>query len=481
MDLIAQLRTSLGANAILTDTADKAPFETDWRHLHSHPSLCVALPKTTAQVAATIQLCAAVGVKIVPQGGNTSLVAGAVATPGPPQLILSLNRMNKILSLDPVNDTITVQSGATLQAVQQAAAAANRLFPVSLAAEGTAQIGGVISTNAGGIQVLSYGSMRAQVLGLEVVLADGRIWDGMRALRKDNTGFDLKHLFIGGEGMLGIITAAVLRLHPAATGHATALIGVASLPAGLDIFKKLQADAGPALTACEFFTSDAMALGLAHLPGARSPFASPCYILAELSAHAPDQTPGQAHGETPEEQLLASLEPLIENGALLDAVVAKSEAERSQFWALREALSDGELAAGGSVKHDIAVPIGDMPAVVNAIEAMIADKFPGFRPNIFGHLGDGNLHINIRPPAGLTLADIADQKAAITEYVEAIAVAHRGSFSAEHAIGQMRLAGMAAHKSIVELDLMRAVKTALDPTGLFNPGKMLPSKMPPPL
>lgn len=467
MNLTTQLRDRLGDAAILLGHHDKSPYESDWRHLHNHPALCVVLPKTAQDIAQTIQFCAAAGVKIVPQGGNTSLVAGAVPVAGQQQIILSTSRMNKILALDTLNNTITVQAGVTLQAVQQAAANANRLFPVSLAAEGTAQIGGLISTNAGGIQVLAYGSMRAQVLGLEVVLADGNIWNGLRALRKDNTGFDLKHLFIGGEGMLGIITAAVLQLQPAATSHATALIGVETLQAGLAVFQKLQQDSGAALTACEFFTTTAMALGLAHLPNASSPFAALCYVLAEISSH----------GDEPvADKLLASLEPLIESGTISDAVLAKSTAERAKLWALREALSDGELAAGGAVKHDIAVPLGDMPATVDAIEAMIADKFPGFRPNIFGHLGDGNLHINIRPPAGLTLADIAAQKTAITEAVEAIAVTHRGSFSAEHAIGQMRITGMAAHKSPIELDLMRKLKTAFDPNGILNPGKMLPPR-----
>jgi FAD/FMN-containing dehydrogenase len=466
LDFIERLQTALGAKAVITDSAALLHFETDWRHIHAHKALCAVLPRTTAEIAATIKLCAAAGVKIVPQGGNTGLVAGAVPIPGPPQIVLSLTRMNQIFALDPVNDTITVQAGVTLQAVQQAAAAANRLFPVSLAAEGTAQIGGVISTNAGGIQVLTFGMMRAQVLGLEVVLPDGEIWNGMRALRKDNTGFDLKQIFIGGEGMLGIITAAVLKLHPAPTAHATALIGIASLQTGLDIFKKLQADSGPALTSCEFFSHHALALGLAYLPDSKSPFEAPAYILAELSAHAPN--------DPIEDRLLACLEPLIETGAIIDAVVAKSAAERSKLWALRESLSDGELTAGGAIKHDIAVPIGDMPATVTAIETAIAAKFPGYRPNIFGHLGDGNLHINIRPPAGQTFADIADQKSAITELVESIAVAHAGSFSAEHAIGQMRLSGMATHKSPTELALMRKLKHALDPTGLLNPGKMLP-------
>jgi FAD/FMN-containing dehydrogenase len=354
----------------------------------------------------------------------------------------------------------------TLHAVQEAAAAAGKLFPVSLGAEGTAQIGGVISTNAGGIQVLSYGSMRAQVLGLEVVLADGGVWDGLRGLRKDNTGFDLKQVFVGGEGCLGIITAAVLRLQPAVTARATAFIGVASLEGALAVFAALRRQAGAALTMCEFLTRAAMDLGVAHLPGGRLPCDAPAYVLAEISAHAA--------GAAVDEMLLAGLERLLEDGTATDAVIAQSERERLDFLRLREAVPDGELVEGGAVKHDIAVPIGAIPATVREIEAMVAARFPDCRLNIFGHVGDGNLHVNVRPPAGKTLADMADRKPAITEAVEAIAVARGGSFSAEHGIGQMRISGMAAHKSGVELNLMRRLKAAFDPDGVFNPGKMLP-------
>ncbi|HQT65008.1 MAG TPA: FAD-binding oxidoreductase [Acidocella sp.] len=466
MEVIAQLQAALGAKAVLTDAADKAAFETDWRRIHSHAALCVVFPETTEQVAAAMRIAAAAGVQLVPQGGNTGLVAGAVPVAGHPQIILNLRRMNKIRALDATGDTITVEAGVTLQTVQEEAAKAGRLFPVSLAAEGTAQIGGVISTNAGGIQVLAYGSMRAQVLGLEVVLADGRVWDGLRVLRKDNTGFDLKQFFIGAEGTLGIITAAVLRLHPAVSAHATAMVGVPSIEAALDVFKAMQAKAGSSLTACEFITADAMALGLAHSPTSRLPFSAENYVLVEISAHSA--------GEAVEDMLLAGLEPLLENATASDAVVAQSERERADLWRIREALSDGELAAGGSVKHDISVPIGDIPAMVRATEALIEAKFPGFRLNIFGHIGDGNLHINVRPPAGKSLADISDYKAAITAAVEGLAMLHAGSFSAEHGIGQMRIVGMSAHKSAVELDLMRSIKQALDPHARLSPGKMLP-------
>jgi FAD/FMN-containing dehydrogenase len=468
MNFVERLREEIGALRVLTDDAELVAFETDWRRIHSHKAVCVALPETAAQVSAVLRLAAAAGVGVVPQGGNTGLVAGGVPVAGPAQMVLSMRRMNKIRAIDTLGDTITVEAGVTVQAVQDAAAAVERLFPVSFGAEGSAAIGGMISTNAGGIQVLAYGSTRAQVLGLEVVLADGRIWDGMRALRKDNTGFDLKQLFIGGEGMLGVITAAVLRLQPAVTARASALVGVGSVEDALQVFAGLRARAGAALTMCEFIARDAMELGIAHMPGGRLAFAAEAYLLVEISGHRLD--------EPVEEVLLAGLEALLEDGAASDAVIAKSEQERLDFLRLRDAIPEGELAEGGAVKHDIAVPIGRIPDTLRAIEALVAERYPDCRLNVFGHVGDGNLHVNVRPPAGMRLADIGMRKSAITADVEGIAVAHGGSFSAEHGIGQMRIAGMAAHKGEVELDLMRTLKDALDPEGVLNPGKLLPGR-----
>jgi FAD/FMN-containing dehydrogenase len=465
IELIHALRAALPDKAILDAAADRAPFEVDWRKLSNHAALCVVLPETAEQVSAVIKLCRAAGVAVVPQGGNTGLVAGGVPVAGRPQLVLSLKRMARIRAFDDVGDTITVEAGVTLQAVQEAAADAGRLFPVSLGAEGTAQIGGVISTNAGGIQVLAYGSMRAQVLGLEVVLADGQIWNGLRALRKDNTGFDLKQLFIGAEGTLGIITAATLRLYPAVAARATALVGMANLQAALDVFQTVRAAAGGRLTMCEYMARDAMALGVAHIPDGRIPFAVAAYLLIEISATAPEDVSNK---------LLEVLEPLLESGTATDAIIAQSDRERQELLRLREAIPDGELVEGGAVKHDISVPINKIPETVAAIETLVAQKFPAFRLNIFGHVGDGNLHVNIRPPAGQTLTDIAARKAEITEAVEALAMAHQGSFSAEHGIGQLRLPGMAAHKSGVELQMMHALKNAFDPDDFLNPGKLLP-------
>ena len=462
--MVEALRAALPANAVITAATERAVYEEDWRHIHAHQALCVVLPASTAEVASVVKLCAAAGAAIVPQGGNTSLVAGAVPVEGPPQIVLSLKRCSKIFELDPVGNTVTAQAGAIVAAVQAAAAAAGRLFPVSFGGDGTAQIGGAISTNAGGIQVLAYGSMRAHVLGLEVVLPDGRIWNGLRALRKDNTGFDLKQLFIGAEGTLGIITAACLRLFPEVTSRATALVGVASLAQALLVFQALRA-AGPALTMCEFMTQAASRLGAAHLPDQHLPFDAAAYLLVELSAHGAGDVQSQL------ETILAAA---LESGAAGNAVIAQSERERAALVRLREAISDAELAEGGAVKHDIAVPIAAIPNTVAAVEALIDEKFPDCRPNIFGHIGDGNLHVNIRPPPGQTLADLGARGTAITSAIEALAVTYGGSFSAEHGIGQMRLTGMAAHKSAVELALMRQLKTAFDPSGLLNPGKMLP-------
>ncbi len=466
MRLLADLAALLGADGVLTDAADRAPYERDWRGVAQNPACAVVLPKHVEQVSEIVKLCAANNVKIVPQGGNSGLVAGGVPVADSAQLILSLNRMARVRALDLAGDHIIVEAGMTLAVLQAHAQQAGRLFPVSFGAEGTARIGGIISTNAGGMQVLSYGNMREQVLGLEVVLADGRVWDGLSALRKDNTGYDLKQLFIGAEGTLGIITAACLRLQPPVRQRASALVGVADVARALDVFQVVRHVAGPDLTLCEFMTHDALALGAVIANDGRMPFSSPAYLLLELCARAQDTQPA-----TMLERVLAAV---FEEGTACDAVIAQSERERADFIAMREAISEGELRQGGAVKHDVAVPLGQLPALVGALEALMAARYPDCRLNLFGHVGDGNLHVNIRPPAGQSLADLAPRKAAITADIEALAVRLGGSFSAEHGIGQLRLAGMVAHKSAVALDLMRAVKHALDPAGLFNPGKTVP-------
>jgi FAD/FMN-containing dehydrogenase len=464
--LLARLRAAL-PGGVLEDAADRAAFETDWRRLRSNPALCVVQPASTAQVAAAVRLCAEAGVAVVPQGGNTGMAAGAVPVAGVPQVILSLRRMTAIRAVDPVGDSIVVEAGATLQAVQEAAAAVGRLFPLSLAAEGTAQIGGAISTNAGGLQVLAYGSMRSLVLGLEAVLPDGQVWDGLRSLRKDNTGYDLKQLFIGSEGTLGIVTAASLRLFPAVVRRATALVAVPSVTRAVELFQAVRGRAGSHLTLCEYVAGDAMRLVARQVADARPPFDAPAYVLIELSS--PNDRDPIA------EVLEQVLGDALETGIAGDAVIAQSERERGRLLRLREEISDAELAAGGSVKHDISVPIALIPEMVAATEAVVRERFPGFRLNVFGHLGDGNLHINVMPPEGQKVADL-DPKLyrSISEAVEALAMARGGSFSAEHGIGQMRTASLGRFKADVDLALMRTLKAAIDPKAILNPGKILP-------
>ncbi|MDQ0473139.1 FAD-binding oxidoreductase [Labrys wisconsinensis] len=464
---MARLAAALPPGAVLTSPADRAAFETDWRRLHAHPALCVVQPGSTADVAAAVRICAEAAVGVVPQGGNTGLVAGAVPAEGAPQVVLTLRRMAAVRALDTVGDSVTVEAGATLQSVQELAAGAGRLFPLSLAAEGTAQIGGLVATNAGGLQVLAYGSMRALVLGLEVVLPDGSIWEGLRPLRKDNTGFDLKQLFIGAEGLLGIVTAACLRLFPAVTQRVTALAGVPTVESALRLFQAARDRAGTALTMCEFVSGEAMRLVARRVPGARPPFDAPAYVLLELSSPAADH-PLRHAAETVLEEALAG-------GLALDAVVAQSERERLQLLRLREEISDAELADGGAVKHDIAVPIALIPETVAAVEALVRRRFPGYRLNVFGHLGDGNLHVNVRPPEGCSVAAIGPLYQDITCAVEDLAMARGGSFSAEHGIGQMRIASLGRYKSAVDLALMSALKRALDPHNILNPGKLLPA------
>ena len=460
MDFCTALKDLLGAHGVLTAPEDRAPFERDWRGLSNHPAIAVALPKTTKQVSDIVKLCAAQNIAIVPQGGNTGLVAGAVPIPNKPQLILSFSRMNHIQKLDPAANSITTEAGVPLAKIQQAAAGADRIFPISFAADGSAQVGGAISTNAGGVQVLSYGTMRAQVLGLEVVLADGTIWNGLTACPKDNTGYDLKQIFIGAEGTLGLITAACLRLYPAPRARATALAGIGSAGQAMALFQAVRQIAGSSLTLCEFMTAEALALG------GTAPFAAPAFLLLEISA--------LEEAAAPQTLLERALEAALAEGTAQNAVIAQSGRERENLLALRENIPEGELHSGGALKHDISVPLSRMAEMVEATQTLIAQYHPHCRLNIFGHLGDGNLHINVRPPTGQTLASLDSTKTAITQAIENIAVSLNGSFSAEHGIGQFRLPSMAAHKSPEALALMRRLKQAFDPAHLFNPGKTIP-------
>ena len=456
------------AGRLLTDPADTAPFLTDWRRKWTGRALAVAQPDSTADVAAVLRWCHERRVAVVPQGGNTGLSGGATPDAGGRAIVLSTARLNRVRAVDPVGMTLTCEAGVTLQQVQEAAAAAGRLFPLSLAAQGTCTIGGNLATNAGGVQVLRYGNARALCLGLEVVTATGAVWDGMRALRKDNTGYDLRDLFIGSEGTLGVITAAVLQLSPRPAAQVAAFVAVPSPAAALSLLSRAQQRLGPALTAFELVSDTCLGLVERHVSAARRPLAeaSPWYVLMELS---------DARGEAEAVESFESvLEAALEQGDATDAAVSASVAQFRSLWALREDISEAQGAEGPTIKHDIALPIVRIPEFIAATDASLARHFPGLRQVVFGHLGDGNLHYNLSPPAGgMERAAFAALEAPVNRLVHDAVHAHGGSISAEHGLGLLRRDESARYKSAVELQLMRAIKQALDPLDLMNPGKLL--------
>jgi FAD/FMN-containing dehydrogenase len=465
VELVEALAAIVGAGHLLTAPDEVAPFCTDWRGRYSGAARCVVRPADTEQVAAVVAACARAGVPIVPQGGNTGLVGGA--TPRGGEVLLSLTRLRRIRALDADNATITVDAGCPLQAVQEAAAGSGFLFPLSLAAEGTATIGGNLSTNAGGVQVLRYGNARDLVLGLEVVLADGRVWDGLRGLRKDNTGYDLKHLFIGAEGTLGLITAAVLKLFPLPRTRLTAWAAVADPAAAVTLLRKLRAGCGERLSAFEIVGRPALDLVLRHIPGARDPLTArhEWLTLIELS----DSDAG-ADLNTSFERVL---EGELEQGCVRDVAVAASEVQARSLWALRENISEAQKREGISIKHDVSVPLSRIAEFIRRADAALAEAFPGVRIVCFGHIGDGNLHYNQSKAAAQDNAAFVAQTAAVNRLVHDLVAELGGSISAEHGLGQLKREEVRRYKSETELEMMRAVKRALDPRGLMNPGKVL--------
>jgi FAD/FMN-containing dehydrogenase len=429
----------------------------------------VALPGSTEEVAAVVRACAAAGVAgvpMVPQGGNTGLCGGATPLGG--EVVVNLRRMNRIRAIDADNNSMTVEAGCTLQAVQEAAAEADRLFPLSLAAEGSATIGGNLSTNAGGVQVLRYGNARELTLGLEVVLADGRIWDGLRALRKDNTGYDLKHLFIGAEGTLGLITAATLKLFPRPRTHATAWVAVPDPASAVRLLGRLRDAAGDNVTAFEIVGRPALDLVLKHIPNARDPLAGkPAWqVLIELSGSS-DVRDDLA------DTLEQALQQAAEDGVIDDAALAASAAQTAALWALRENVSEAQKIEGVSIKHDIAVPVSRIAEFIARADAALLAAFPEVRIVCFGHIGDGNLHYNQSRPDAQSNAEFIAQTAAVNRIVHDLVHELGGSISAEHGLGQLKRKEVLRYKSATEMDMMRAVKQALDPRGLMNPGKLL--------
>ncbi len=466
--LLTALERLLGPGGMRTDPADTAPFATDWRGLYRGRTPAVLRPATVAEVAACVRLAAEARVALVPQGGNTSMVGGAVPAEDGSELVLSLSRLTRVRALDPLDLTLTLEAGVTLKAAQEAAAAAGLWLPLSIASEGSAEIGGVLATNAGGNNTLRFGNARERVLGLEVVLADGSIWNGLRRLRKDNTGYCLRQIFVGSEGTLGIITAAVLRLEPEPAERAAAFVGLSTPEAALALLGRLQRHDAAALVAFEYMSAAGIALVLEQIPGTRLPLAAsaPHYALMELAS--PRAGSGLAEG------LETALADALEAGEITDAALAASEAQRAQFWKLREEHSEAQKRAGASVKNDISVPVPAIPELLRRGAAAARAIVPDVRVAPFGHLGDGNIHFNLVQPDGVTPEVFLAESEALMEAINEVVLSLDGSFSAEHGLGRLKPPMLARWRGEIELSLMRRIKAALDPDGLLNPGKVLP-------
>lgn len=452
---------------LLTSEADIAPFCTDWIKRFSGRALAVAEPDTTADVAAIVRWCAAHRVPIVTQGGNTGMVGGAVPDASGEALLLSTRRLRQLRAVDTINNTITVGAGMTLVEVQQAALAAGRLFPLSLGAEGSCTIGGNLATNAGGVAVLRYGNARELCLGLEVVTPGGEVWDGLRGLRKDNTGYDLRDLYVGSEGTLGIITAATLKLYPLPAARMTALAAVNSPHDALRLLELAQQRLAASLTAFELISGFCLDLVAHHFPALRKPLAGdPAWTVLLESSDAESE-------EHARQTFDALMEDAMERGLITDAAVAASLAQSEAFWNIRHHLPEAQTREGDSIKHDIAVPISAIADFIVNTNAACERASPGIRMVVFGHLGDGNLHYNVSPPPGGSGAEFRSKQGLFNEIVyEAVARA-QGSISAEHGIGQLKRAKLPQYKSALELKLMASIKQALDPQNLMNPGRVL--------
>ena len=468
-DLIAGLRQIVGDAHVLTD-GDLTAYEQDWRRRVHGKALAVVRPATAEEVAAIVKACAANGVAIVPQGGNTGLVMGSTPDTSGTQIVLSLGRMNHVRALDKDNLTITVEAGCILQAVQERCEQEGFLFPLSLAAEGSCTIGGNLATNAGGTQVLRYGNARELALGLEVVTAEGEIWDGLRGLRKDNTGYDLRDLYIGSEGTLGIITAATLKLYPQPVASCTALLALGSIEDGVALLSRARAGFGSSLTAFELMAGDCLQAVVQLFPQQRLPFEgasaqSPWFALLELS-----DSESESHARARFEAVLGEA---IEAGLVTDAAIAASVAQSRALWHLRESIPLAEAEQGKGIKHDVSIPISAIAGFVHKTNALLQVRFPNVRHVVFGHLGDGNLHYNVARAPGQTEADLLALQQDVYDVVHRSVIEHGGSISAEHGIGQLKRDELPHYKSELELKLMKRIKQALDPRGLMNPGKVL--------
>ena len=464
--LIDRLASILGNANVLTTAGDIAPYVVDWRGRYHGSARAVVRPANTGEVAEVVKVCAESNVGIVPQGGNTGMCGGATPDESGSEIVVSLARMRAVRALDRGNATVTVEAGVTLAEVQQAAADAGLLFPLSLASEGSCTIGGNLSTNAGGTAVLRYGNARDLVLGVEVVLADGRVWDGLRGLRKDNTGYDLKQLFIGSEGTLGIVTAAVLKLFAAPRTRVTAFAAVADVARAIDLLRAMQQALGDRLVAFELISGIALQLARKHHPDLPDPLAGhPWYVLLQADDSAVD-APVAA-------QVESALAQAAEDGIVADATIAQSEDQAGRLWALRENISEAQRREGPNIKHDISLPVSAIPGFLDIAGDQLKRTFAGARLIVFGHLGDGNLHYNIAAPENAPAHQFLENTAAANRIVHDHVVAAGGSISAEHGIGQLKRDELANYKAPLELELMRRIKTALDPRCVFNPGKVL--------
>jgi FAD/FMN-containing dehydrogenase len=463
IDVAARLKAAVGPKGFTEDPAEIAPHLEEWRSKYKGRATLMLKPATTAEVSAILAICNESGTPVVPQAGNTGLVGAQI--PFEDEVLLSLTRLNRIRVLDVEDSSIIAEAGVVLEAAQDAADDKGLMLPLSLAAEGSCTIGGTLSTNAGGVNVLRYGMAREQVLGLEAVLADGRVLDLLRTLRKDNTGYDLKQLFIGAEGTLGIVTAAALKLFPKPTMHCTAFLAVPSVKGAVGLLTRLQAATGGLVNAFEILPRIGLELVLAHIPQTSDPFSapSPWYVLAEVSGMA-----------ALKEVFEGALEEAFDDGSVSDAVIAASEAQRAVLWKLRESMSEAQKKDGPSLKHDVSVPVAAVADFIAKASAAVAAALPGGRPIPFGHLGDGNIHFNIQAAKGADMASFLARWDDIARIVHDVVREFGGSFSAEHGIGVMKRADLKRYKSPVEVDLMRALKRTLDPKNILNPGKLVP-------
>jgi FAD/FMN-containing dehydrogenase len=459
-DVIERLVSVVGERNAIRDPSQMVPYLKEWRDLWRGTSQLVVRPARTAEVSAIMKICNETKTPVIPHSGNTGLVGGQIPMKG--EVVLSLDRMARIIEVDAANDTMTVEAGAILKSVQEAADAADRLFPLSLASEGSCRIGGNLSTNAGGLNVLSYGTARELCLGLEVVLPSGEIWNGLKKLRKDNTGYNLKELFLGSEGTLGIITAAVLKLYPKHRRQDTAIIGLSNVEQAVDLLARAKSKSGNRVVAFELLSAIGVEFAVKHM-NAVNPVATACpwYVLIEIA-------------DAGESALQDILEQALGDGLVVDAAVASSEAQRNAMWHVRESLSESQKFEGGSIKHDVSVPVSSVPQLIERGCAAVVKFMPGARPVPFGHIGDGNIHFNISQPIGMDKQSYLDQWAAMNKVIFDIVLELGGSISAEHGIGVLKRNDMAKIKTPLELQMMRGLKSLFDPNGILSPGRMLP-------